>query len=64
MRGSFPRSIAASLMVVYSAGVGVVPKVRRMQRNPGFSKIGMHVDAIFCLRGRVGIQHQGLFFLS
>ena len=46
-RGSFPSSIAASLVVVYSAGVSVVPKGRIRQRKAGFSTIGMHVDAIF-----------------
>ena len=29
LRRSFPRSISASLMAIYYAGVGVVPKVKR-----------------------------------
>ena len=44
--GSFPRSIAASLTVVYSAGAGVVPNVNLRQRNSSLSTIAMHVDAV------------------
>ena len=43
---SFPRYIAASLTVVYSAGVGVVPKSNRKQRKSSSSNIAMHVDAV------------------
>ena len=45
-RISSPRSIAASLMVVYYASAGVVPKGRRRQRKYSFSTIAMHDDAI------------------
>ena len=51
------------MMVVYYGGVGVVPKGRLRQRKAGFYTIEMHVDAVLRLRGRVGMQHQGLFFL-
>ena len=45
--GLFPGSIgAASVTVVYSAGVGVVPKCSRRQRKASFSTIAMQVDAV------------------
>ena len=44
---SFPSSIAASLTVVYSAGVGVVPKGNLRQIKASLSTIAMHVDAFF-----------------
>ena len=44
---SLPRSIAASLMVVYSAGAGAVPKGNLKQRKASSSTIAMHVDAVF-----------------
>ena len=44
---SLPRSIAASLMVVYSTGAGVVPKGNLKQRKASSSTIAMHVDAVF-----------------
>ena len=44
-RRSFPRFIAESLMVVYSAGAGVVPKGRCRQRKASFTTIAMHVNA-------------------
>ena len=50
---SFPRSIAASLIVVYSTGVGVVPKGNLKQRKSSSSTIEMHVDAVVafaCIR--------------
>ena len=46
-RISFPRSIAASLMVVYSDGANVVPNSRRMKKEGSFPTISMHVDAIY-----------------
>ena len=42
----FPRSIAASLMVVYSSGVVVVPNDRRIQRKAIFPTTSIHVAAI------------------
>ena len=48
-----PRSIAASLMVVYSAGAGVVPKGNLKQRKASASTIVMHIDAVLafaCIR--------------
>ena len=46
VRRFFPRSIAASMMVVYYAGAGVVQKGRHRQRNDSFTTIEMHVAAI------------------
>ena len=43
---SFPRSIAASLTVIYSFVAGVVPKGDRRQRNASSSTIAMHVTAV------------------
>ena len=43
---SLPRSIAASLTVVYSAGAGVVPKGSLKQRKDSSLTIVMHVDAV------------------
>ena len=43
---SFPRSIAASLTVIYSAGAGVVKKGNRRQRKDSLSTIAMHVNAV------------------
>ena len=43
---SLHRSIAASLIVVYSAGAGVVPKGNNRQRNASLSTIAMQVDVI------------------
>ena len=48
-----PRSIAASLIVLYSAGAGAVPKGNLKQRKSNLSTISMHVDAVFtfaCIR--------------
>ena len=45
-RRLFPRLIAASLMVVYSYGAGVVPKGRHIHRENNFTTILMHVDTI------------------
>ena len=45
-RKFFLWSIAASPMVVYSAGSGVVPKIRRRQRKDIFPTILIHVAAI------------------
>ena len=48
-----PRSIAASLTVVYSTGVGVVPKGNLKQRKAKLLTIAMHVDAVVvfvCIR--------------
>ena len=42
-------TISASLIVVYSDGSGVVPKVRRKQRKASSPKILMHVNAILVL---------------
>ena len=50
---SFPRSIAASLTVVYSAGAGVVPKGNLKQRKASSSTIEIHVNAVVafaCIR--------------
>ena len=50
---SLPRYIAASLIVVYSAGAGVVPKGNLRQRKASSSTIAMHIDAVFacaCIR--------------
>ena len=46
VRRSLPRSIAASLMVVYYYGAGVVPKGIHSQIMASFTTIAMHVDAI------------------
>ena len=43
---SFPRSIAASLTVVYSAGTGVVPSGNLKQRKASSLTIAMHVNAV------------------
>ena len=45
-RRLLPTLNAASLMVVYSAGAGVVPKGRRRQRKDIFPTILIHVAAI------------------
>ena len=50
---SFPRSISASLTVIYSAGASVVPKGNRRHRNASLSTIAMHVDVVVssaCIR--------------
>ena len=50
---SFPRSFAASLTVVYSAGTVVMPKGNRSHRKSISSTIDMHVDTVFtfaCIR--------------
>ena len=47
VRRLLPRSIADSLMVMYSSGTGAVPKGSRSQRNANLSTIMMHVDAIY-----------------
>ena len=44
---SVPRSIAASLIVVYYSGVGVVPKGNIRQIKASSSIIAIHVDAVF-----------------
>ena len=46
-RISCPRSIAASLMVVYSTGAGVVPKGSRIHRKASFPTIVMHAICVF-----------------
>ena len=46
LRISFPMSIAASLIVVYSAGVEVVPKGNRRHIKFRLSTIDMQVDAV------------------
>ena len=46
VKRSFPRSISALLVVVYSAGAGVVPRGRHRQKKVIFPTIEMHVDAI------------------
>ena len=43
---SFLVSFDASLMVVYSDGVRVVPKVKNRQRKASFPTIAMHAGAI------------------
>ena len=43
----FPRYIVASLIVVYSAAAGLVPKGNLKQRKASSSTISMHVDAVF-----------------
>ena len=43
---SFPRSIAASLTVVYSSGAGVVPKGNLRQKKSISFNIAMHVDVV------------------
>ena len=48
-RRSFPRSISASLMVVYSASTDVAPKGRQRKRKDSFTTIEMHVDTICAL---------------
>ena len=63
-RRSLPRSIAYSLMAVYSDDVGVVPKCRSSKRKASFTNISMHVDDIYVFAWTRPIQHQGLFFLS
>ena len=50
---SFTRYISASLTVVYSAGLVVVPKVDHSQIKASLSTIAMHVDAVVafaCIR--------------
>ena len=47
MRRSFPSSIDASLMVVYSDGEGVVPKGKHSHRKASFPTIAVHVEAIY-----------------
>ena len=61
---SFPRSIDASLVVVYYSGAGLVPKGRSRKRKASFTNISMHVDDIYVFAWTRPIQHQGLFFLS
>ena len=49
----FPRSIAASLTVIYYAGAGVVPKGNLRHRKASPSNIAMQVDAVVefsCIR--------------
>ena len=46
MRISSPVSIAASLMAMYSIGLGVVPNSNHIQRKSSLTKILMHVDVI------------------
>ena len=43
---SFPRYISASLIVVYYAGAGVVPKGDRRQRKASFSNISMQFKGV------------------
>ena len=43
---SLPRSISASLTVVYYAGAGVVPKVNLKKRKASSLDIEMHVDEV------------------
>ena len=43
---SFPRSISASLTVVYSAGMSVLPKGNRRQRRAGLYTIAIHFDVV------------------
>ena len=45
-RRSSPRSISASLMVVYSYGSGVVPKVGLRKKKASVPTIAMRVTAI------------------
>ena len=50
---SLPRSIAASLIVLYSAGAGVAPKGNLKYRKASSSTIAMHVNAVVafaCIR--------------
>ena len=50
---SLPRSIVASVTVVYSAGAGVVPKADLRQKKASSSNIAMHVDMVVvfvCIR--------------
>ena len=50
---SLPRSIFASLIVVYSAGAGVVPKVNIRYRKAISLTIAIHVNAVVafaCIR--------------
>ena len=50
---SLPRSIAASLTVIYYAGAGVMPKGNFKQIKASLLTIAMHVDAvvvILCIR--------------
>ena len=50
---SLPRSIVASLTVLYSAGAGVVPKGNLRQRKARSSTIAMHVNVVVafeCIR--------------
>ena len=56
-RRSFTRSISASLMVVYSASEGVVPKGRCRQRKASFLKLKCMLTLSVHLRGRVSMQH-------
>ena len=42
----FTSSIATSLIVLYSDGTGVVPKVNRKQRKDSLSTIDMQVGAV------------------
>ena len=43
---SLPRSISASLMVVYNDGADLVPKGRCRQRKASFTTVEMHVATI------------------
>ena len=46
IRRSFPKSIAALLMFVYSSSAGMVPNGSRRYRNASLTTIAMHVDDI------------------
>ena len=47
MRRSFPACISVSLMVVYSAGFGVVQKFKRRHIKANLPTILIHVDVVF-----------------
>ena len=46
LRISFPRSIAASITGLYSAGAGIIPDSNRRHRSESLSMIVMYVDVI------------------
>ena len=49
VRRLLPRSIATSLMLVYSDGAGVVPKGKQRHRKASLPTIMMHVESICAL---------------
>ena len=59
---SFPRSISASLTVVYSSGAGVVSIGNLRQRKVALLNISMHADAVAAFVFSSRRLRPGLFF--